>query len=60
VIFDMVADGRLHLTGVVRLVPHLTHGNAAALLEAAAHRSKAEIERLLADAFLQRSRFRSS
>jgi hypothetical protein len=42
-IFTMVAEGRLHLTGVGLLVPHLTAENAQALLAAAEHRTKAEI-----------------
>jgi hypothetical protein len=46
-IFDMIADGRLHLSGVVILGPHLSVDNADELLAAAAHRSKAEIEVLV-------------
>ena len=49
-----VADGRLHLAGVVLLNPHLTATNAAELIKAAAHRSKAEIEQLLAERFPRR------
>ena len=50
-IFDAVAEGRLHLTGVCLLAPHLTEETAAQLLAAATHRSKAEIQRLLAERF---------
>ena len=50
-IFDAVAKGRLHLTGVNLLAPHLTPENADALLKAAALRSKAEIDQLLAERF---------
>jgi hypothetical protein len=50
-IFDAVAEGRLNLTGVVRLAPYLTPENAGELLLAAAHRSKSEIEKLLAERF---------
>ena len=46
VIFDALAAGRLHLTAVVLLAPHLTAENAEDLLAAAAHRTKAEIEEL--------------
>jgi 5-methylcytosine-specific restriction endonuclease McrA len=53
VLFDMVADGRLHLTAVVLLAPDLTPSNASDLLAAAAHRTKAEIELLLAERFPQ-------
>jgi hypothetical protein len=47
-IFDAIADGRLHVSGVVLLAPHLTNENADALLAAAGHKSKAEIAVLLA------------
>jgi len=52
-IFAALADGRLHLTGVHRLVPHLTRENVDELIAAATHRSKAEIELLLAQRFPQ-------
>src|SRR5262249_38112642 len=45
-ILAMLADGRLHLSGIARLGPHLTPENAFRLLERAAHRTKAEIEEL--------------
>src|SRR6266487_905015 len=51
VIFEAVADGRLHLTAVGLLAPYLTPENAAGLLAAAAHRTKSEIEQLLARRF---------
>jgi hypothetical protein len=50
-IFEAVADGRLHLTAVSRLAPYLTPENAADLLAGAAHKTKAEIEELLARRF---------
>jgi hypothetical protein len=43
-----VADGRLHLSAVVLLAPYLTPENAEGLLAEAAHRTKSEIEELLA------------
>ena len=43
-----VAEGRLHLSGVVLLAPHLTDDNAAELVAEASGKSKAEIEILLA------------
>jgi hypothetical protein len=46
-----VAEGRLHLTGLGLLAPHLTPDNAGGLLAAAANRTKAEIEWLLAERF---------
>src|SRR5439155_8332359 len=51
VIFDAVADGRLHLSAVVLLKPHLTPENLDGLLNAAAHKTKAEVELLLAERF---------
>ncbi len=50
-ILPMLAHGRLHLTGVLLLAPHLTRANAAELLGAAAGKRKAEIEALLAERF---------
>src|SRR5512144_289882 len=41
VIFEAVAAGRLHLTAVVLLAPHLTEDTAEELLSAASHQSKA-------------------
>ena len=50
-IFEFVADGRLHLTGVCKLAPHLTAGNVDGLLRAATRKTKAEIEHLLSARF---------
>jgi hypothetical protein len=50
-ILDAVADGRLHLTAIVLLAPHLTRATADELLTAAAHKSKAQIKMLLAERF---------
>src|SRR6266516_4098558 len=47
-IFSAVAAGRLHLSAVVTLAPHLTEDTADELLAAAAHKTRAEIELLLA------------
>ncbi|HEY2953787.1 MAG TPA: hypothetical protein VGK89_00905 [Candidatus Eisenbacteria bacterium] len=46
-----LAEGRLHFTGAVKLAPHLTAENQAELLAAATHKTKAEIEQLLAEWF---------
>src|SRR5712691_4140256 len=51
VVFEALADGRLHLTAVGLLAPHLTPENANDLLAVAAHRTKSEIEELLAKRF---------
>jgi 5-methylcytosine-specific restriction endonuclease McrA len=50
-IFDAVAEGRLHLSAVVLLAPHLEPDTANELLAAATHKTKADIERLLAERF---------
>src|SRR5205814_702574 len=47
-IFEGVADGRLHLSGVCLLAACLTSGNADELLKAAAHQTRAAIAELLA------------
>lgn len=47
-IFDAVADGRLSLTAVQLLAPHLTDSNSADLLRAAAGRTNAAIQELFA------------
>jgi 5-methylcytosine-specific restriction endonuclease McrA len=51
VIFGAVADGRLNLSGVAMLAPHLTETTAPELLPAAMNKSNLEIEKLLAEAF---------
>ncbi len=50
-IFPMVAEGRLHLSAVGLLAPHFTQETAGELLAAAVHKTKAQIERLLAERF---------
>src|SRR6267154_2146224 len=50
-IFEALADGRLHLTAVNLLAPYLTPESAADLLAAAAHRTRAGIELLVAERF---------
>jgi len=50
-IFPALADARLHLAGVCLLAPHLTPENAKELLGAAAGKTKAQIEELLAERF---------
>jgi hypothetical protein len=50
-IFDSLGDGRLNLTAVVLLAPHLTSETADELLSAAAHKTNTEIGLLLAQRF---------
>ena len=49
VLLTMLADGRLHLTGIAKLAPHLTRENRDRLLARATHKSKREIEELVAE-----------
>lgn len=48
VILDRLRDGSIHLTAVSLLAPHLTVANHAELLEAARHKTKREVEQLVA------------
>jgi hypothetical protein len=45
----MLADGRLHLAGISKLAPHLTAANRDALLGRAVHKTKRQIEDLVAE-----------
>jgi len=47
VIFEMVAQGKLHLTAVTMLSKHLTEENHQKLLNQAVHKTKAQIEELI-------------
>ena len=49
VLLDMLADGRIHLSGIGTLAPHLTHTTRDELLKRATHRSKRQIEELIAE-----------
>jgi hypothetical protein len=51
VIFEAIADGRVHLSGMARLVPFIDEENVDELIEAATHRTCCDIEILLADRF---------
>src|SRR5262249_41545370 len=48
-IFAAVEDGRLHLSAVVMLAPHLTVDSAADLIAPPGGKTKVEIEQLLAE-----------
>src|SRR5215831_8304864 len=50
-ILQGLADGRLSLTVVVRLKPHLTRENWRELLRASVHKTKTEVEQMLASRF---------
>ena len=45
----MLRDGRLHLSGIAMLAPLLTRDNRDALLARATHRSKRQIQELVAE-----------
>jgi len=45
----MLGDGRLHLSGIAILAPHLTEENRENILARAAHKSKRQIEELAAE-----------
>lgn len=50
-LLEAVAEGRLHLSGLLMLAPHLTRDTVATLLAAAEHRTREEIAQLIAERF---------
>ncbi len=50
-LFAALADGRVNVSAVVLLAPHLTGDTTEELLAAAAHKTKSEVEQLLAQRF---------
>jgi hypothetical protein len=50
-IVEAVAEGRLHLSAICLLAAHLKPENSDELLAAATHRTKAQVEQLIADRF---------
>jgi hypothetical protein len=48
-LLSMLRDGRLHLSGIVVIAPHLTPDNREGLLQRAVHRTKRQIEELVAE-----------
>ena len=50
-VLSAVTEGRLHLSGILTLAPHLTPENVDELISAATHKTRAEIEHLLAQRF---------
>ena len=53
VVFEILERGELHLTAIKLLAPHLSEENHAALIRAAVHKTKREIEEMLAARFPQ-------
>jgi len=49
VLLEMLRDGRLHLSGIATLAPHLTPANRKGVLKRAVHRSKRQIEEIVAE-----------
>jgi 5-methylcytosine-specific restriction endonuclease McrA len=50
-VFEALAEGRVNLSGLVCLAAHLTPENSEELLAAASHKTRAEIEGLIAERF---------
>ena len=50
-LYDYLADGRLNLTAVRRLMPHVTRDNARSLFEAASNKTVEAVERMVAERF---------
>jgi len=50
-VFEALAAGRVHLSGLVVLAKHLTSENTAELLAAGTHKSREGIELLVAERF---------
>ena len=48
-LLTMLRDGRLHLSGIARLVPHLTRDNREGILRRATHMSHRQIKELVAE-----------
>jgi hypothetical protein len=48
-LLKMLSEGRLHLSGIERLAPHLTEENSEAVLARAEFKSKRQIEELVAE-----------
>ena len=49
VLLEMLRNGQLHLSGIAKLAPHLTESNRETVLTRAAHKSKRQIEMLIAE-----------
>jgi len=48
-LLTMLRDGRLHLAAIAKLAPHLTAGNREGVLKRAVHKSKLQVEELVAE-----------
>jgi len=48
IILELLSDGRIHLSAVRLLAPHLTEANCESVLREASHKSKREIEQIVA------------
>jgi hypothetical protein len=47
-LLEMLRDGRIHLSGIALLAPHLTARNCPGLLKRATHKTKRQIEEIVA------------
>ncbi len=50
-LLEMLGDGRLSLSAIARLAPHLTEANRETILKRAVHKSKRQIQELIAEIF---------
>jgi hypothetical protein len=48
-LLERLREGNLHLTAIAKLAPHLTRENCETVLSRAAHRTKREVEELIAE-----------
>ncbi len=48
-LLEMLQDGRLHVSGIATLAPHLTRENREAILKRAVHKSKRQIGEIVAE-----------
>ena len=49
VLLEMLRDGRIHLSGIALLVPHLTAQSRRGLLKRATHKTRRQIEEIVAE-----------
>jgi hypothetical protein len=50
-VLHAIAEGRVHLSGICELARHLTSANAPELIEAATHKTRREIQLMIAERF---------
>ena len=53
-LFAAIADGHLHLAGIVCIAPHVTRRNAKSLIRECSHKTRSQIEQVVARRFPKR------